>query len=158
MAQARDGVAARERCVRLLSLRARSAAELRERLERADFAQDTIAEVLGDLKRVGLVDDEDFARSLIASRQASGGVGRRKLRWELRRKGIDEELIRRMIDELTDEETEMQQALHLVERRTEGQSLAPTDVPRLRRLLLGRGFGHGIVESVLQRLTKDLED
>ena len=155
--EARDEEAARDRCLRLLGLRARSSEELRERLTRAGFANEVIEVVLSGLERAGLVNDEEFARSWVASRQASGESGRRKLRWELRRKGICEDLIRRVVDQEIDDETEMRQAMALAQRRLKGQPVEPKALPRLRRLLLRRGFGFDAVDSVLQSIVGEAE-
>ncbi len=145
--------AARETCLRLLARRARSAAELEQRLRRAGFEQNTIETVLADLERVNLVNDEEFARLWVADRMSSGRSGRHKLRAELRRKGVAEETIRTSVDEAVSDEMELEQALDLARRRLHGQ---PVDAParlRLRRLLLGRGYGFGTVESVMRRLS-----
>jgi len=154
---AHDEEAARQKCLRLLALRARSAAELSDRLKKAAFAERVIAAVLADLQRARLVDDKEFARSWVASRQAAGGAGRRKLRWELRRKGISENLIREVLDADFDDHTELQLASQLAQRRLRAEPLGPKTLPRLRRLLLGRGFGFDTVEAVLRHITKDME-
>lgn len=152
-----DEHAAREKCLRLLTLRLRSAAELRARLGDSGFEDKVIGPVLGQLTRSGLVDDEEFARAWVASRQASGGAGRQKLRWELRRKGISEDLIRRVVDEGIADETETEQALCLARKRLKGDLTEAKALARLRRLLLGRGFGFETVDSVLQQLTTEAE-
>ena len=149
--------AAREKCLRLLELRARSAAELRKRLKGGGFADEVIEPVLSGLAEAKLVDDEEFARSWVSSRQAAGGAGRQKLRWELRGKGISNEIIGRVVDEGVDDETELRQALALAERRLRGRPAEATDRTRLQRLLLGRGFEYGTVEAVLRRVSDEGE-
>lgn len=149
--------AAREKCLRLLGLRLRSEAELRGRLSDSGFPDEVIGSVVGDLARSGLVDDEEFARAWVVSRQASGGAGRHKLRWELRQKGISEDLIRRVVDEGIDDQTETRQALTLARKRLKGDLREPKTLARIRRLLLGRGFGFETVDSVLQQLTTEAE-
>lgn len=147
----RDAEAARERCLRLLEKRPRSAAELRQRLESEGFEREVIEEVLFRLEQADLVDDEEFARQWVAHRMASG-AGRHRLRWELRRKGIEEELIRRSVDEQIDDDTELEQGLMLARRRLRGGRAEATTLLRLRRFLLGRGYGFDTVECVMRRL------
>jgi len=154
---AHDAEAARQKCLHLLRLRARSAAELRERLTAAGFPQQVIGGVLADLESARLVDDKEFARSWVASRQAAGGAARRKLRWELRRKGISENLIREVVDAEIDDEAELRSATQLAQRRLRGQAPTPQNLSRLRRLLLGRGFGFDTVEAVLRHIAKEME-
>jgi regulatory protein len=151
----RDGEAARKKCLRLLRLRARSAAELRDRLIRADFDEGTAAAVLADLERVGLVDDEDLARTWVADRHSAGRCGRQKLRWELRRRGIADEVIRRAIDSQISDEAEIRQATQLARQRLGAGPPREADVSRLTRFLLGRGFEPETVDAVVSSMVKD---
>jgi regulatory protein len=150
--------AAREKCLRLLARRARSAAELRQRLSGVGFEREVIARVLADLDAAGLVDDAEFARAWVASRRAAGGAGREKLRWELRRKGIAEDLIAPAVEEGTSDEMEIAQALALARRRLREEPLDRKSLARLRRLLLGRGFGFDTVDTVMRRIISEGKD
>ncbi len=150
--------AAREKCLRLLGLRPRSAAELRERLRSAGFSADIIDSVVSGLAEAKLVDDEDFARSWVASRQFSGGTGRQKLRWELRRKGVSNEIIQRVVDQGIDEEMEVRHAMALAQSRLRGGASEPKARARLQRLLLSRGFEHATVDAVLRQMSEEEED
>lgn len=154
-----DEDAAREQCLRLLTRRARSAAELRQRLRTVGYEQNIIESVLTDLERAGLVDDADFARAWVAERTAAG-TGRHRLQWELRRKGVREDLIRQAVAELAEEDRELEQALALAQRKIRGQAAAGPTLLRLRRFLLGRGYGFEVVEQVMRRLAsqEDLSD
>jgi regulatory protein len=144
--------AAREQCLRLLAIRPRSANELRRRLKSSRFEDRVVESVLAGLAQAGLVDDEDFARAWVASRQASGAAGHRKLRWELRRKGIAEDIIRTVVDEGIDDEAEFRQALELARRRLRGSPAEPKTLARLQRLLSSRGFRFDTVEAVVRRI------
>ncbi len=150
--------AAREKCLRLLERRARSAAELRQRLKEADFEHDVIETIVADLEQVNLINDEEFARSWVAHRLSTGAAGRHKMRWELRRKGIHEDLLRQVIDEAVDDDTEVEQALNLARRRLRDQPIDRPALVRLRRLLIGRGYGFGTVETVLRQLSTQAND
>ena len=136
--------------MRLLERRARSAAELEQRLKAAGFEPAMIARVLGDLERAGLVDDQEFARLWVATRRTSG---KHKLLWELRRKGISEDLIRRTMEEMTSDESELERALDVARRRLREQSADAKARLRLRRFLLGRGFAFEVVDAVMGRVS-----
>jgi len=150
-----DPEAAREKCLRLLAVRARSGVELRDRLRRVGFARDVAEKVIADLAGAGLVDDLEFARSWVTGRQAAGGIGKQKLRWELRRKGIANELVERVIEESVDGEAEVEQALLLARKRLSGNDAK--SLARVRRLLASRGFGFDIVDAVMRRISSDTE-
>jgi len=145
--------AAREKCLRLLALRPRSAVELRQRLCKDDYNAEVTEAVIAALQEVGLVDDREFARSWIASRQAGGGASRRRLAWELRRKGISEALIRELVVDGIDDETETEQARQLARRRSPPEAAEQRAYQRLRELLLRRGFGYETVQVVMRGLS-----
>jgi regulatory protein len=150
-----DEQAARDTCLRLLSRRARSAGELRERLRTGGFSTDVAEGVLSDLEGAGLIDDEEFARSWVAGRKAAGGAARRRVFWELRRKGVDRDLIERVLCEELDDRAELDQAAQLARKKLRSPRMDGQEVSRLRRHLLGRGFGFETVDSVLKTVVRE---
>jgi regulatory protein len=151
-----DESAAREKSLRLLSVRARSIAELRERLVRDGFEGSIVSGLLASLADVGLLDDEEFARSWITSRKATG-VGRRRLAAELGRKGIARSITERLIAEHVDDEGERRQAEAIARKRL-GVQWDAKKLARVRRLLISRGYGFGTVDDVLQAIAAEQEE
>lgn len=90
---ARRAEQARALCMRLLTARARTRAELEGRLAKRGYPDDISAQVLDRLAEVGLIDDEDFAEQWVRSRRDNAGKGKRALAAELRTKGLDSEVI-----------------------------------------------------------------
>jgi regulatory protein len=84
---------ARACCLRLLTARARTRAELEDRLAKRGYPEAVTARVLDRLADVGLIDDADFAEQWVRSRRLHAGKGKRALAAELRTKGVDAELI-----------------------------------------------------------------
>ena len=81
-----------ERALGLLAVRPRARRELERRLLAAGFEPDEVDDVLGRLERVGLIDDEAFARQIAEYQFASRRAGRRAVTSALLAKGIDPEL------------------------------------------------------------------
>ncbi|HEX6989057.1 MAG TPA: regulatory protein RecX [Bacillota bacterium] len=79
---------------RLLSFRARSAAELRRRLTARGHDEAAVQQALARLTRLGLVDDASFARQWVSDALARGPAGPRRLVAGLIRRGVDPELAR----------------------------------------------------------------
>src|SRR6478752_1892445 len=84
---------ARALCLRLLTARARTRAELAGQLAKRGYPNDVSDRVLDRLAHVGLVDDVDFAEQWVQSRRVNAGKGKRALAAELRTKGLDDEVI-----------------------------------------------------------------
>ncbi|MGH9207056.1 MAG: recombination regulator RecX, partial [Acidimicrobiales bacterium] len=84
---------ARALCLRLLTARARTRAELERQLAKRGYPDDVSARVLERLAAVGLVDDVGFAEQWVHSRRVNAGKGKRALAAELHTKGVDDEVI-----------------------------------------------------------------
>ena len=80
-------------CLRQLTVRARTRAELAGQMAKRGYPDEAAHAVLARLEAVGLIDDEDFAEQWVRSRQAGPGKGKRALAAELRTKGVDDEVI-----------------------------------------------------------------
>jgi regulatory protein len=80
-------------CLRLLTARARTRAELAGQLAKRGYPDDVSNRVLERLADVGLVDDADFAEQWVHSRRANAAKGKRALAAELRTKGVDNDVI-----------------------------------------------------------------
>jgi regulatory protein len=150
---------AKSTCLRLLSLRARSRWELKERLEQKGFSAAVIRQTLADLRRAGLIDDEEFARSWVEGRLHSRPLGAARLQWELRRRGIKADLAAAVVRRALGDEGELKLAEELARLRRGkifmGKRSFPLDkseMIRLGRFLSGRGFSYGIVRKVIHNI------
>ncbi|WP_460828634.1 regulatory protein RecX [Nocardioides hungaricus] len=137
-----------------LTGQARSRRELSDRLAKKNVPADVATRLLDRFEEVGLVDDEAFARSWIASRQPAGGgrgLARRALAQELRRKGVDDEVAREALDEI-DPADEEEAARALVRKRL--RSLSRVDDATATRRLVGmlarKGYGSGLSFAVVR--------
>ncbi len=145
---------ARDAALRLLTVRARSVGELRDRLIRKRFTSAACERVIDDLLAAGLLDDRSFARLWADERVRLRPVGRRRLTAELRSRRISPKLADEVADEVYAEHTERELAGRALDRRLRRLSGEPTpdDVRRLQAHLLRRGFSHEVVRLVLEDL------
>src|SRR6202008_2461187 len=84
---------ARALCLRLLTARARTRAELAGQLAKRGYPDALSSRVLDRLTDVGLVDDVGFAEQWVHSRRANAGKGKRALAAELHTTGGDNDVI-----------------------------------------------------------------
>lgn len=82
---------AMDRALNYLSYRPRSEAELERKLRAGDFSEDAARHAVERCRELGYVDDLEFARSHVRDRVRLKPRGVRRLRDELRKKGVDEE-------------------------------------------------------------------
>lgn len=143
---------AREAALSLLSHRPRSAAELRRRLARKGFDAEVVDACVEALGGVGVVDDAAFAESLVRDRVRLRPQGRRRIRQELRARGVDEETASAAIDEVMEGEDASEidlaraAAARWKPRPGEERDRARR---RLHAFLARRGFGGDAVRTVL---------
>lgn len=134
-----------------LTGQARSRKELAERLAKKNVPDEIALRLLDRFEDVGLVDDEAFARSWIASRQPGKGLARRALAQELRRKGIDDEIAREALDEI-DPDDEEAAARRLVRKKLRSVANVPTDkaTRRLVGMLARKGYPPGMSFAIVR--------
>ena len=129
----------------------RSRAELATKLARKQVPAEVAERLLDRFEEVGLVDDEAFARDWVQSRQAGRGLARRALTVELRRKGVDQQVITEAVEQV-DPEDEAEAARALVRRKL--PSLQRFDnvtvVRRLTGMLARKGYPAGVAYQVVR--------
>jgi regulatory protein len=139
-------------CLRLLTVRARTRAELAGQLTKRGYSDEVAVNVLGRLADVGLIDDEDFAAQWVRSRHQHAGKGKRALAAELRTKGVDDELIAAALDGI-DAGAERIRAEQLVERKLRREALADGNDTKVMRRLVGmlarRGYSQSMAVAVV---------
>jgi regulatory protein len=142
---------ARKILLRRLTDRPRSRAELAEALAKRDVPKQMATRLLDRFEEVGLVDDEAFARAWVQTRMGNKGLARRALGAELRRKGVADDVVRTVLDEI-DGDAEVDAARRLVRRKLPSTRGLDTQV-RMRRLagMLGRkGHPAGLALRVVR--------
>jgi regulatory protein len=148
---------ARTLCLRLLTARARTRAELHGQLAKRGYPEDVSAAVLDRLAAVGLVDDSDFAEQWVQSRRAKS---RRALAAELHTKGVDRDVIATALSGI-DAGAERDRAEQLVRTKLRRETLDGDDARVTRRLvgmLARRGYSQNLAcEVVLAELAAERE-
>jgi regulatory protein len=135
---------AREICLRQLSVRPRTRAELAKVLARKEISEEAIAEVLDRYDEVGIIDDGAFARAWVSSRHHGRGLARRALANELRQRGVDSEVAAEALDTL-DEDEEAATARALVDRKLRSTNGTPEALfRRLVGMLARKGYPAGV--------------
>ncbi|MGH3674726.1 MAG: recombination regulator RecX [Mycobacterium sp.] len=143
---------ARALCLRLLTARARTRAELDGRLTKRGYPDDVSARVLDRLTTVGLIDDAGFAEQWVRSRRVNAGKGKRALAAELRTKGVDNEVITAALAGI-DAGAERERAEQLARDKLRRERLGEGDDQRVMRRLVGmlarRGYSQSMALDVV---------
>lgn len=142
---------ARAIALRQLAMAPRSRAELLAKL-RLKGCPDALAErVLDRLTEVGLIDDRAFAQMLTHAKHEGSGLARMGLRHQLRKKGIDKELVEDALASITPE-AEHARAYELAERKLRAMAGLDPQVQarRLAGMLARKGYPSSVVYPVVR--------
>lgn len=147
-----DARRARAVALDLLSRKAWTRRDLRDRLRRRG-APDAVADaVVADLEALGHVDDRAFAAGWAESRARGRALGSRRLREELLGKGVARPLVDAAVRQAFAETDEASRALAAAERRLPLLRRAGPESAgrRLYDYLVRRGFPADIVRRVVR--------
>ncbi|MBC6761652.1 regulatory protein RecX [Corynebacterium amycolatum] len=158
----------RAKALRLLDQRMRSRKELVERLEAVEeFPTSMIEEVVDDLTRSGLVNDELFASEWVRQRFASRGKSKMVLNRELQEKGIDASLRADALEQITHNAEEEVARKLAAKKAATIKSVAPgfnakqKDLRKVVGVLARRGFpselSMNIAREQLENRYRELE-
>jgi regulatory protein len=139
--------------VRYLGYRPRSESEVRQRLRKHGFDDNVSEKAIAYLKKQGLVDDSAFARFWKDNRESFSPRSRRQTQLELKRKGLDSDVIEPVIREIDESDSAYRAALNKARR------LPREDYQAFRRWLVAylgrRGFSYDIISDTVERIWKE---
>jgi regulatory protein len=146
--------AAHAAALRLLTARARTRAELRQRLEERGFEAGAVAETLDRLERVGLVDDRALAET-VAEGRAERGLDAPAIAAELRDRGVDPAVAEQAAHAAVPPEARADRCRRVAQARLAQLDGLPakTQLRRLASYLARRGYPPELAESVARELT-----
>jgi len=144
---------ARTIALRKLAVSARSRSELQSALSSRKVPAEAARRVLDRLQEAGLIDDQQFAKDWVESRQARRHLSRSTLRRELQTKGLARAEIDLALESVGREE-ELRAARTLAAKKLSTMAAQPREVQRRRiaGALGRRGFSSDIVGRVLADL------
>ncbi|MHB1296463.1 MAG: regulatory protein RecX, partial [Anaerolineae bacterium] len=143
-----------EMALNYLTYRPRSEWEIRRYLTRKTVAEEGADKVIGRLQRAGLLNDGEFARFWVESRENSRPRGVWGLRSELRGKGVSDEVIERATRDVDEAAGALDAARRYVRRleRLDGEVFRR----RLFAFLQRQGFGYQVCKDTTNRMWQEI--
>ena len=146
-----------KRAINLLTYRARSVREMRERLMEKPWSDSTVVEeVIEKLLSYGYLNDLQFAGDLAISRLRQKPMGRRVLQQKLMLKKLDTEVIRAALDQGFAELPEEQLIDRAIEKRlrVRGQPGSREELKKFFDYLVRQGFSYSLISERMRNLSK----
>ena len=143
---------------RLLSYRARSERELRERLEKKGFPEEVISSTLKSLVRSGFLDDRALASNLKRQAFENKLLGYEGAKSFMMKRGLSREVVESALG--YDEDTEARNIQKLLDKKLKsmGNYLTEGEQKRLWSFLARRGYSFGIIKKALRELKFNKEE
>jgi regulatory protein len=145
--------------LRLISYRPRSIAELREKLLARGFEAVEVEKAVEGLTGAGYLDDEKFAALLAGSRTRNKFWGPAKIAFELNRKGVSREIVRKTVvrDQGVEEATALEALTRWLKKTGSPALLDRKGCAKAYRFLKGRGFTADSIFKVINRFAGGVE-
>lgn len=153
----KDMERAKKFACKLLTYRPRSEFEVCDRLKQKGFDQDVICLVITWLKEYRYINDYEFASQWVAYRQLNKPMGRQGLKYELRQKGIGDDIIEQVLVGL-DFEEELNLALAMAEKKLlrlsvdEAGDISEKEWGKVIGLMQRRGFSAETIRQARRQL------
>ena len=147
---------AMERAANLLAARDYSENELRRRLLRAAYSENTVDRVLETLRNHRFVSDERFSAQYVARKAPTRG--KRRIYQELRQKGVSEDVAKEALESIS-EDDEDEGAFARAEkffRRRDGND--PDERRRCIASLVRQGYSFTTARNAVRRVTEAEDD
>jgi len=137
---------------RLLAHRGRTRKEVRERLRQKGFPGRVIEQVIKRFVELNYLDDRAFAFNWADMKLSAKPCGRRLIESELRKKGVDDRVLKEVVEKVYAGKDEASMARSVAKARfkkaVSGDRRKERD--RVYRLLLRRGFAPEVVNEVVE--------
>ena len=144
-----------QNALHFISYRPRTTAEIESKLTEKGYAETVIQAAIERLRANGLLDDSNFARTWVENQSTFRPRGQRALAFELRRKGVTDEVIAQALEETPAEEELAYQA-----GTRQARKLAALERNEFRMklsaFLARRGFSYGTIAPVVARIWEEL--
>jgi len=137
-----------------LSYRPRSRWEIDLYLQKRGLGEGQIEAVIGRLERAGLLDDEAFASFWVENRERFRPRGLRALRYELRNKGVSDEIIDLALESVDVQESAYRSAGKKARQLSNQDQL--TFYRKMIDFLSRRGFAYEVAREVTDRYWGEL--
>lgn len=127
--------------------------QVKDYLEQQGLLQQTIHIVLGKLDEYKYVNDEVYAKRYLERYKKSKGI--QKIKYELRQKGVEDEIIDRVLGAVSNQ---CEEVWELSIKYMKNKQANYENYTKLVRYLTSKGFGMEDIRVVLQRLRKGEDD
>lgn len=143
--------------LRIIEKNYKTEKEVHNKLIEKGYDEEVVTTSIDFLKKYNYIDDSRYAGMYIRDRIKT--QGQNKIKYDLIRKGVSDDIIKDAFSENVDSDSELEVAINLAKRRY--NVLAKREIDKyklsqkLYRFLVGKGYGFDLVSKVVKQVTND---
>ncbi len=130
--------------------------ELAQKLLKKGYSEEEAFSCIRQLAELGYVDDEALVSGL-ARQAAAKGRGRRRIAFDLRRRGAKERLVKKALEEISEDESllsEGERAMRQANKIIENSDIDEKLLNRVGRRLAGLGYEASVIYDVIAEIRR----
>lgn len=128
----------------------RTVAETRKKCQMLKFEESYIDEVIDYLIEAGYLNDDNYAKKYVENVMRLKNMSSNGIKIDLMRKGVSEDIIDKYVDTDEVKEYEEESAVILAQKKYK----TTPDILKVKKFLLGKGFGYEAVSKSIDNLPK----
>ncbi|QTA88139.1 regulatory protein RecX [Desulfonema magnum] len=137
--------------VRLLSRRNHTKYEIRQKLKQRGFVAEVITKVISECEQFNYINDEQTAQYYLRELQTKG-YGLRRIRFSMKKKGLNEELISNILEDHHTDADELENARRSLEKKLRTlnrEKDARKRKEKIYRFLYSKGFSASVISELI---------
>jgi regulatory protein len=141
--------------LRLLAARDYTEARLREKLSQKQYSREHAEQALNRLVSEGWINDRRYAERFAETALASGRFYGQRLKMEMRKRGIPDELLNEVVGNAMHEHDESEEVVLALVKRFPGflfSSATDSEKRRVLGFLQRKGFGFSVVMQAMKKV------
>ena len=146
-------------CLNVVSRGLKTEKEIRNKLYEKSYDEDIVDRAIDFLKEYEFINDERYA--LMFSKDKILRSGRRKIEYDLKRKGVDDNIIECSLNSI-DEEVELNNAKNTALKKYNLLKNKESDerkiYNKLSTYLLGKGYEYSLIKKVVSNILSNVEE
>lgn len=139
----------------LLSYRQRTEKEIRDSLSRKGFNEESINKAIDFCIEYNYIDDKKFAQSFSRDKVNLNKLGPERIKYELRIKGVDKDIINEVLHVKYDDQFQMAKDLALKKISSYKNDDRNAQYRKLSGFLQRKGYSYGVISKVLKDILQD---
>lgn len=147
---------AKDKAIVYLSYKGRTKYEVTKKLLEDDYSENVVEEVIGMLEKYGYIDDFKYCKSFIKESVNLKSNGKRKIFYDLKERGVPEDIINTVFDEI--ELKEDISILKLINKKIKDKNNVDQKLKkRTYDFLIRKGFSYNDINEGMKNFFEDTE-